>query len=246
MSNKLFCNFYVIFCKLFSDEDNIFGLSLVFNQLYCDFLAIYVLILLSNSSLPLFFIIATIFIVFSLCFRVLIFFGIAQLRFLNEFSLSFLVILFFIFVLWLLCVLSIITSLVYLYSIMFFMLLLFLFVLILITLLFRLVFLLKIVLSFLLLFKFRIFSMAIIFDKLSCFWCFHLIFCYLFSGSNRNRLLSNWRFFLCFKNLFDLCFMLHNNVLYLFLLLFLRGKFLWLKSAHQIKTAGVVKDLYKK
>lgn len=218
----------------------------ILDKLNCDFFAIDVLVLLPNSHLLLLFIVPLIFIVRFLCFKIFFVFSIIKLCFFNEFLLSFLIILFSFLSLRLLRMFSILVSsfrnLPTLWTLIFILLML-------TALLLWLIFLLEMCLPLFLLFKLGVFAMPIIFNKLPCFCRFLLGLWLLFSRSDWHwhlRSLYDLRFLLGLKNLFDLRFMLHHNVLHLFLLLFLGGKFLWLKSAHQIKTAWVVKDLYKK
>ena len=200
----------------------------ILNKLNCDFLSIDVLVLLSNSCLLLLIIVTCIFIVRFLCFRIFFVFSIIQLCFFNEFLLSFLIILFSLLSLRLLRMFSILVSLVSsfwnLLTIWMFLFIL----LILTTFLFWLIFLLEIGLPPFLLFKFGIFTVSIIFNKLPGFGRFLLSLWLLFSRNNWHWFLWSWDdlcFLLSLKNLFDLRFMLHHNVLHLFLLLFIGGKF---------------------
>lgn len=178
-----------------------------------------------NSIFLLFLIMIFFFFVIFLCFIILFIFRVINLWFFYEFFLSSLI---FLFLLWLIFVLSILLSLIFSLNTFFTPLFYFFILLLLIILLFGLIFLFG--LFFVILFKLWIFSMSIIFNKLPSLRCFLLSFYLLFSYGS-----CNWQLwclysrglFLCFQNLFDLWRMLHNNVLYLFLLLFIRGEFLW-------------------
>lgn len=72
--DKFFCYFYIVFCYFLSDKNNVFCLSFVLYELDCNLLTIYELVLLSDGDFLLIFIVAIVFIIFSLCFGIFLIF----------------------------------------------------------------------------------------------------------------------------------------------------------------------------